>query len=103
MINGTGLDLFKYLRILYSTDKLIISDPAEFHGRSFLSHLYQLPWSEPLFTRRVEQATLMGKHMTFCRVSNETLSLVSIRLRFNPMSSLIVFSLYFNDSLHTVG
>lgn len=58
-------------------DKLIISDPAEFHDRSFLAHLYQLPWAEPLFTRRVEQSMLMGKHMTFCRVSNETLSLVS--------------------------
>lgn len=61
------------------SDKLIISDPVEFHDRSFLAHLYQLPWAEPLFTRRIEQSMLLGKHMTFCRVSNETLSLVSDR------------------------
>lgn len=64
------------------SDKLIISDPVEFHDRSFLAHLYQLPWAEPLFTRRVEQSMLLGKHMTFCRVSNETLSLVWIKAKF---------------------
>lgn len=58
-------------------NKLIISDPAEFHDRTFLSHLDQLPWSEPLFTRRVEHTLLTGKHMTFCRVSNESISVVS--------------------------
>ncbi len=58
-------------------DKLVISDPVEFHDRTFLAHLNQLPWSEPLFTRRVEQTMLNGKHMTFCRVSNESLSVVS--------------------------
>lgn len=58
-------------------DKLIISDPVEFHDRSFMAHLNQLPWSEPLFTRRVEQTVLNGKYMTFCRVSNESISVVS--------------------------
>lgn len=59
-------------------DKLIISDPAEFHDRTFLTHLYQLPWQEALFTRRVEQLILTGKHMTFCRVSKEHMSVVCI-------------------------
>lgn len=59
------------------TDKLLISDPVEFHGRTFLSHINQLPWSESLFTKRVEHDIIMGKHMTFCRVSNESMSIVS--------------------------
>uniref|UniRef100_A0A453Z062 DOMON domain-containing protein n=1 Tax=Anopheles gambiae TaxID=7165 RepID=A0A453Z062_ANOGA len=58
-------------------NKLIISDPVEFHDRTFLSHLNQLPWSEPLFTRRVEQSILTGKHMTFCRVSSDSISVAS--------------------------
>lgn len=69
-------DLFYHLTFSI-LDKLVISDPVEFHDRTFLAHLNQLPWSEPLFTRRVEQTMLMGKHMTFCRVSNESLSVVS--------------------------
>lgn len=60
----------------FCADKLIISDPAEFHDRSFMAHLNQLPWTEPLFTRRVEQSMITGKHMTFCRVSNESISVV---------------------------
>lgn len=56
----------------------MISDPVEFHDRTFLSHLNQLPWSEPLFTRRVEQTIVNGKHMAFCRVSNESRSVVSV-------------------------
>lgn len=62
---------------LVSTDKLIISDPVDFHDRSFMAHLNQLPWAEPLFTRRVEQTVLTGKHMIFCRVSNDSISVVS--------------------------
>lgn len=50
----------------------------EFHDRSFLSHINQLPWSESLFTKRVEHDIIMGKHMTFCRVSNESMSIVSM-------------------------
>lgn len=71
-------------------DKLIISDPVELHDRSFMAHLNQLPWSEPLFTRRVEQNVLTGKHMTFCRVSNESISVVSIQKK----------SLFFTNQLN---
>lgn len=67
------------------TDKLIISDPVELHDRSFMAHLNQLPWTAPLFTRRVEQTVLTGKHMTFCRVSNESISVVSVSTIYNMM------------------
>uniref|UniRef100_A0A1B0CDV7 Uncharacterized protein n=2 Tax=Lutzomyia longipalpis TaxID=7200 RepID=A0A1B0CDV7_LUTLO len=70
-------------------NKLIISDPVEFHDRTFLSHLNQLPWSEPLFTRRVEQTILTGKHMTFCRVSNESISIASEILKFPNFTTFI--------------
>ncbi|KAJ6646050.1 MOXD1 like 1 [Pseudolycoriella hygida] len=70
-------------------NKLVISDPVEFHDRTFLAHLNQLPWTEPLFTRRVEQTMLMGKHMTFCRVSNESLSVPSEIIRFPTFSNLV--------------
>ncbi|KAL5275199.1 MOXD1 family protein [Megaselia abdita] len=63
-------------------NKLIISDPIEFHDRTFLSHLNQLPWSEPLFTKRVEQIMITGKHMTFCRVSNDSISIPSEIIRY---------------------
>ncbi|XP_022225581.2 MOXD1 homolog 1 isoform X1 [Drosophila obscura] len=56
-------------------NKLVISDPVELHDRTFLYHLNQLPWSEPLFTKRVEQELITGKHMTFCRVSNDSISI----------------------------
>lgn len=71
-------NLFFVLSFFSYADKLIISDPVEFHDRSFMAHLNQLPWSEPLFTRRVEQTVLTGKHMTFCRVSNESVSVVRV-------------------------
>jgi hypothetical protein len=50
---------------------------VEFHSRSFWSHLTHLPWESPLFSVRVEQAILSGKHMTFCRVSNESISVAA--------------------------
>uniref|UniRef100_A0A336L841 CSON004817 protein n=1 Tax=Culicoides sonorensis TaxID=179676 RepID=A0A336L841_CULSO len=70
-------------------NKLIISDPAEFHERTFLTHLYQLPWHEPLFTRRVEQAILTGKHMTFCRTSNESISVPPEIFTYPNFTSLV--------------
>lgn len=79
------ISLFSYFFFIYlccyhfnQIDKLIISDPSELHDRSFMAHLNQLPWTAPLFTRKVEQTVLTGKHMTFCRVSNESISVVCI-------------------------
>lgn len=76
------------------TDKLIISDPVEFHDRTFMAHLNQLPWMEPLFTRRVEQTIVTGKHMTFCRVSNESRSVVSV--------DFLCFFSYVSCTMHIV-
>nr|XP_036230713.1 MOXD1 homolog 1 [Bactrocera oleae] len=70
-------------------NKLIISDPVEFHDRTFLSHLKQLPWSEPLFTKRVEQTMITGKHMTFCRVSNESVSIPSEIIRYPNFTTYV--------------
>lgn len=75
--NAIKIHTQKLFHIFSFADKLIISDPVEFHDRTFMAHLNQLPWKEPLFTRRVEQTIVMGKHMTFCRVSNESVSVVS--------------------------
>ncbi|XP_036334725.1 MOXD1 homolog 1-like [Rhagoletis pomonella] len=70
-------------------NKLIISDPVEFHDRTFLSHLKQLPWSEPLFTKRVEQTMITGKHMTFCRVSNDSVSIPSEIIRYPNFTTFV--------------
>ncbi|XP_062127901.1 MOXD1 homolog 1 [Drosophila sulfurigaster albostrigata] len=70
-------------------NKLLISDPVEFHDRTFLSHINQLPWSEPLFTKRVEQAMITGKHMTFCRVSNESMSIPSEIIRYPNFTKFV--------------
>ncbi|EDW61204.1 MOXD1 homolog 1 [Drosophila virilis] len=70
-------------------NKLLISDPVEFHDRTFLSHINQLPWSEPLFTKRVEHAMITGKHMTFCRVSNESMSIPSEIIRYPNFTSFV--------------
>uniref|UniRef100_B4MQU2 GK21375 n=2 Tax=Drosophila willistoni TaxID=7260 RepID=B4MQU2_DROWI len=70
-------------------NKLLISDPVEFHDRSFMSHLNQLPWSEPLFTKRVEQAMITGKHMTFCRIANESISIPSEIIRYPNFTTFV--------------
>ncbi|XP_020809804.1 MOXD1 homolog 1 isoform X3 [Drosophila serrata] len=70
-------------------NKLLISDPVEFHDRTFLSHLYQLPWHEPLFTKRVELEFITGKHMTFCRVSNDSISIPSEIIRFPEFTAYV--------------
>ncbi|XP_037723079.1 MOXD1 homolog 1 [Drosophila subpulchrella] len=70
-------------------NKLVISEPPEFHDRTFLAHLNQLPWYEPLFTKRVEQEFITGKHMTFCRVSNESISIPSEIIRFPDFTAFV--------------
>lgn len=87
----------------YFSDKLIISDPVEYHDRSFMAHLNQLPWSEPLFTRRVEQTVLTGKHMTFCRVSNESISVVKLYLLYFCTISIYQLLIFLFASLYLIG
>ncbi|KAH8234531.1 hypothetical protein KR032_008225 [Drosophila birchii] len=91
-------------------NKLLISDPVEFHDRTFLSHLYQLPWHEPLFTKRVEQEFITGKHMTFCRVSNDSISIPSEIIRFpeftayvKPAKTCLNYMINDNEDLRSKG
>lgn len=83
--NAKSLNIINEEDLLYEKsvlNRLIISDPAEFHDRTFLAHLEQLPWTESLFTQRVEHTLLTGMHMTFCRVSNESYSVVSRHIKY---------------------
>lgn len=60
-------------------DSLIIEEPEEFHNRSFINHLHKLPWAEELLTQTIEKTVYRGKHMTFCRLHNDSLQTVSIK------------------------
>uniref|UniRef100_A0A6P4EPV5 MOXD1 homolog 1 n=1 Tax=Drosophila rhopaloa TaxID=1041015 RepID=A0A6P4EPV5_DRORH len=91
-------------------NKLIISEPVEFHDRTFLSHLNQLPWYDPLFTKRVEQDFINGKHMTFCRVSNDSISIPTEIIRFpvfttfvEPTTSCVNYIFTNNEVLRSRG
>lgn len=59
-------------------DNLIIQEPEEFQNRSFTSHLQKLPWTEQLFTQPIERTVYRGKHMTFCRLFNDSLQTVGV-------------------------
>ncbi|XP_017062155.1 MOXD1 homolog 1 [Drosophila ficusphila] len=63
-------------------NKLIISEPFEFKNRTFLSHLKQLPWHDPLLTKSVQHKFITGKHMTFCSASNDSISIASEIIQF---------------------
>lgn len=54
-------------------DKLVINDPVEFHDRSFLSHLHQLPWEDSSYASQLELLMTTGRYMLFCRISNESI------------------------------
>lgn len=73
---------------------MIISDPVEFHDRTFMSHLKQLPWDDESFAKQFENVMNTGRYvkkiikfyinfsfdyfffsyMLFCRVSNKSVS-----------------------------
>ncbi|KAG5679456.1 hypothetical protein PVAND_009021 [Polypedilum vanderplanki] len=54
--------------------QLIISDPVEFHDRTFMTHLKQLPWEDQSFAKQFENVMSTGSYMLFCRVSNRSIS-----------------------------
>ena len=54
-------------------DKLVINDPVEFHDRSFMSHLHQLPWEDSSYASQLELLMTTGRYMLFCRISNESI------------------------------
>ncbi|VVC40493.1 Copper type II, ascorbate-dependent monooxygenase-like, C-terminal,DOMON domain,Copper type II [Cinara cedri] len=55
---------------------LEIMEPVEFQNKTFQQHLDNLPWEEALFTGNIERQLINGKHMTFCRLHNDTLALM---------------------------
>lgn len=57
---------------------LIIKESQEFINKTFTAHLQDIPWQEQILTQRIEQALYYGKHMTFCRLNDDTLAMVSI-------------------------
>lgn len=54
---------------------LVISEPLEFQNKTFSQHLLDLPWKE--IYQSLENMLYYGKHMTFCRLQNDSLALVS--------------------------
>lgn len=59
--------------------QLIIKEPAEFQNKTFMSHLNEIPWEEPLLTKRIEESFYKGQHLTFCRKRDDSLALVSFK------------------------
>ncbi|KAI8439306.1 hypothetical protein MSG28_013137 [Choristoneura fumiferana] len=47
--------------------ELIIREPPEFRNKTFMAHLNEMPWSEPLLTEQIEKTLYKGMHMTFCK------------------------------------
>lgn len=54
---------------------LVISEPTEFQNKTFSQHLFDLPWKE--IYQSLEKMLYHGEHMTFCRLGNDSLALVS--------------------------
>lgn len=51
----------------------MINDPVEFHDRTFMSHLYQLPWDDISYASQLEHLMTTGRYMLFCRISNDSI------------------------------
>lgn len=51
----------------------MINDPVEFHDRTFMSHLYQLPLDDASYTSQLEFLMTSGRYMLFCRISNDSI------------------------------
>ncbi|KAL1464560.1 hypothetical protein WDU94_004193 [Cyamophila willieti] len=67
---------------------LMIQEPVEFQDKTFLDHLIDVPWDEPLLTRRVEETLYKGKHINFCRLSNDTLAMPPVISTFPNITEL---------------
>jgi hypothetical protein len=58
------IDLFVFLLkviIFFYAARLIISDPVEFHDRTFMTHLHQLPWEDQSFAQQFENVMMTGR------------------------------------------
>lgn len=69
---------------------LEIMEPIEFQNKTFQQHLENLPWEDSLLTKTIERRLINGKHMTFCRLHNDTLALVG----FIWTVAFVVFRIY---------
>ncbi|RZF45944.1 hypothetical protein LSTR_LSTR008321 [Laodelphax striatellus] len=56
---------------------LIIKESLEFANKTFTAHLQNIPWEEKMLTQRIQDALNHGKHMTFCRLNDDTLAMSS--------------------------
>ncbi|XP_044759194.1 MOXD1 homolog 1 [Coccinella septempunctata] len=56
-------------------DELIIKEPQEFQNKSFTTHLQNIPYSEPLLTKKMEEYFYTGLHLTFCRKRDDSLAI----------------------------
>lgn len=62
---------------VWPTEELLIREPPEFRNKSFIAHLNEMPWSEPLLTEQIEKTLYKGAHMTFCKKRDYSLGAVS--------------------------
>ncbi|XP_045500317.1 MOXD1 homolog 1-like [Colias croceus] len=51
---------------------LVIKEPPEFRNKTFMAHLNEMPWSEPLLTEQIEKTLYRGWHMTFCKKRDDS-------------------------------
>ncbi|XP_034834330.1 MOXD1 homolog 1-like [Maniola hyperantus] len=51
---------------------LVIKEPPEFRNKTFMAHLNEMPWSEPLLTEQIEKTLSKGFHMTFCKKRDDS-------------------------------
>ncbi|GBP39913.1 MOXD1 homolog 1 [Eumeta japonica] len=52
--------------------ELLIKEPFEFRNKSFIAHLNEMPWTEPLLTEQIEKTLYSGTHMTFCKKRDDS-------------------------------
>ncbi|KPJ15636.1 MOXD1-like 1 [Papilio machaon] len=52
--------------------ELVIKEPLEFGNKTFMAHLNEMPWSEPLLTEQIEKTLYRGMHMTFCKKNDDS-------------------------------
>ncbi|XP_045451194.1 MOXD1 homolog 1-like [Melitaea cinxia] len=52
--------------------ELVIKEPLEFRNKTFMAHLNEMPWHEPLLTEQIEKTLYSGWHMTFCKKRDDS-------------------------------
>ncbi|XP_060804864.1 MOXD1 homolog 1 [Amyelois transitella] len=66
-------------------ESLVIKNPTEFRNKTFMAHLNEMQWSEPLLTSQIERRlTDKGFHMMFCKKRDDTWA-VPIQIQEYPL------------------